>query len=222
MRAVGHVPRQRSNLVQRRRESHKAVPGNASISRLHADDAAERSGLANRSARVGPQRPNRAARSHRRRAAAGASPWHAIRIPGIVCRMESGIFRGTAHRELVHICLAEDNRPLRLQFFHNRRVVRRHKILQHPGRTGCLDALRADIVLDGARNSLKIRNRLSGGNLLVGLLRFLQRGLPRNVDIRLDFIFRLVQSGEHVFRQLDRRYFFFHKQIMQLMRRLVI
>ena len=53
------VQRERADLIERRRERDQAVARDAAVGRLHADDAAERGGLADRAAGVGAQRQRR-------------------------------------------------------------------------------------------------------------------------------------------------------------------
>ena len=55
-RRVGDRRRERADLIERRREREQAVARDAAVGRLEADDAAERRGLADRSAGVGAER----------------------------------------------------------------------------------------------------------------------------------------------------------------------
>lgn len=68
---VGHVARQRPDLVQGRREGDAAIPGYAAVRRFDADDAVEGRRLADGSARIGAQGPNGFPGRHGRGAAAG-------------------------------------------------------------------------------------------------------------------------------------------------------
>ena len=106
-RRVAHGARERPDLVQRAGERDEAVAADAPVRRLHADDAAERGGLADASARIGAQREDRLARRDGRRRAAGRAARHARQIPRVVRRVVGGVLRRRAHRELVHVRLAD-------------------------------------------------------------------------------------------------------------------
>ena len=58
-RGVRHVARQRAALVERRGERDHPVARDGAVGGLHADDAAQRRGLADRAARVRADRPGR-------------------------------------------------------------------------------------------------------------------------------------------------------------------
>ena len=66
-RAVAHGARERADLVERARERHGAVARDRAVGRLHADDAAQRGGLADRAAGVGAERERRHGRRPRQR-----------------------------------------------------------------------------------------------------------------------------------------------------------
>ena len=73
-RAVAHRAGERADLVERARERHRAVARDGAVGRLHADDAAQRGGLADRAAGVGAERERRHRGGHgSRRAAARAA-----------------------------------------------------------------------------------------------------------------------------------------------------
>ena len=67
---VGHGAAERSDLVERAGERHQPVAGHPAVGGLHAHDAAQRRGLADRPAGVGAERQRGEARGHRRRRAA--------------------------------------------------------------------------------------------------------------------------------------------------------
>ena len=135
-------------------------------------------------------------------------------VGGVLCR--------AAHGELIHVNLAEDDRILGLDFRHDRRIVRRHEVLEDLRGARRLDALRADVVLDGTRDALEEGNRLTRCDLLVDGLCLLQRFFACNRQIRLDVTLDLIDAAEHVLRQLDRRDLFVDEHVVQDMRRFII
>ena len=66
-RGVGGVARERARLVERRGERDHPVARDRAVGGLEADDAAQRRGLADRAAGVGPDRPRHGARPPPRR-----------------------------------------------------------------------------------------------------------------------------------------------------------
>ena len=222
MGAVRHIAGQGANLVKRRTVSHQSVAGNTTIGRLQPHHAAEGSGLADGAAGIGTQGPDGSACSHRSCAAAGGTAGDALGIPGVAGGMVSGVLRGAAHGELVHVQLAQDNRVLSLELGHDRSIIGRHEVLQNLGSTGGPHPFGADIVLDGAGNALQEGNLLSLGNLLVHSLGARQGLIPGDGEVSLDFPLHLVDAGEHIFRQLYARNLFIHQHLMQDMSRFLV
>ena len=73
-RAVGDVARERARLVERGGERDHPVAADRAVGRLHADDPAQRGGLADRAAGVGPDRPRRGAGGDASRASRRCEP----------------------------------------------------------------------------------------------------------------------------------------------------
>ena len=135
-RAVAHGARERADLVERARERDRAVARDRAVGRLHADDAAQRGGLADRAAGVGAERQRRHRGRDGSRGAAARAARHALAIPGVARRPVGRVLGRRAHRELVHVRLAELDHALRLAAAHDGRRVRRPVALEdaRPGR----------------------------------------------------------------------------------------
>jgi len=65
-RCVPDVAGERPDLIERAREGDDAVPANPAIGWLHADDAAQRRGLADAAAGIGANRDRRVEGGHGR------------------------------------------------------------------------------------------------------------------------------------------------------------
>src|SRR6266446_300491 len=84
-------------------------------------------------------------------AAASSAPTaaadHALAGPRVTRRPEGRVLGGRAHRELVHVCLAEHDRAGGAEPRHRGGVVGRHEPLEDLRSTGGDDALGAEHVL---------------------------------------------------------------------------
>ena len=107
---VADVAGQRPALVERGGEGDHPVARDRAVGGLQPDDAAERRGLADRAAGVGADRPGRQAAGDDRRRAAGGAARHPAAVPGVEHRPVGRVLVRGAHRELVHVGLAEDRR----------------------------------------------------------------------------------------------------------------
>ncbi len=106
-RGVVHRRRERTDLVEARRERDQPVAGDESVGGLDPDHAAERRGLADRAAgvRAEPER-GEAGRDRRRRTTTrtAGNPRGVVRVAG---RAERRVLGGRTHRELVEVRLAD-------------------------------------------------------------------------------------------------------------------
>jgi hypothetical protein len=185
---IARIAGQRADLVERRREGDDPVAAHPPVSRLHADDPRERRRLADRAARVGPDPEWHVIRRDGRRRPAAAAAGDAVEIPRIRRRPEGRVLRGRAHRELVHVRLAEDHGSSVAQALGDVRVVRGDIALQDPRASGALTARHRDEVLQGDWDSEKRVERRGGGRAIaagrrkpdVGRVGFLER--PTAVD----------------------------------------
>ena len=150
-RAIAHGAGERAHLVERAGERHHAVAGDGAVGRLHADDAAQRGRLADRAAGVRPQRERRHAGRHGGRRAAARAAGDALAVPGVARRAVGGVLGRRAHRELVHVGLAELDEPLGLAAAHHGRRVGRPVALQHARSRRRRHAADAEQILVGDR-----------------------------------------------------------------------
>src|SRR5699024_5958785 len=128
---VGDGASERTDLVETAREREESVTGNAPVGRLEPDDPAESGRLADGPAGVGSEGERRLACRDDRGRAAARSAGHGIEIPWIVGRAVGRILGRGAHRELIGVGLAEEDRPGLTQLPDNRRVVGADVVLYH-------------------------------------------------------------------------------------------
>ena len=110
-RRVADRAGERADLVERRRERDQPVARDRAVGRLHADDAAEGRGLADRAAGVAAEGPGRLEGGHRRRRAAARAARHALGVPGVAGHLVGRVLGARPHGELVHVGLADHDRP---------------------------------------------------------------------------------------------------------------
>ena len=118
--------------------------GRRSVGRTQADDPAQRGRLLDRAARVGAERPRREARCDRRGRAARRAARHALGVPGVARRAEGRVLGRRAHRELVHVRLAEQRQAGLLASRGNGRVEDGDVAVEDLRARSRLDALRRD------------------------------------------------------------------------------
>ena len=178
---VRGAARHRAALVEAGGERHHAVAGDAPVGRLEAADAAERGRLADRAAGVRSGRRRHEAGGDGRRGAAGRPARHAAWIPGIGDGAEPARFIGGAHRELVHVGLAQHHRAGGLEALNHRGVVGRDELAEHPRAARGGDAFGAEDVLVRQRHAAQIAEAF-GGDGRVRLARRRQRLLFAHCD----------------------------------------
>ena len=145
---VAGVAGERPDLVERRGEGHDPVAADPAVGRLHPDDAGQRRRLADRAAGVGADAQRHVEGRHRRRRAAAAATGDSIEIPGIGRRPVGRVLGRRAHRELVHVGLAQDHRADVAQPLGDVGVVRGDVALEDARAGGALAALDRDQVLE--------------------------------------------------------------------------
>ena len=131
--AVGGRAGHRADLVEARRKRHEPAPADPAVGRLEPRDAAQAGWLTDRAARVGADGHGGHVGRHARGRAAARSAWCPREIPGVFHRAEGGVFIGAAHRELVHVRLADDHGIGGPQPGHGVGVVRRAEAGEHLG-----------------------------------------------------------------------------------------
>ena len=124
--------RERSDLIERRRESDDAPARHAPVRRLHTDDAAERGRLPDRATGIGAERKEHLAGRDGDRRTAGRPARYAFEAPGVLDRPESGVLIGRTHREFVEVGLPDHDRAPRVETLHDRRGVGRNVLLKDP------------------------------------------------------------------------------------------
>ena len=123
-------------LIEARGEGDHAVARHAAVGGLDAGDAAQRRRLADRAAGIGRRGSRCQARGDRGRRAARGAAGHARRVPGIAHRPEVAGLVGRAHRELVHVGLAEHHGAGLAQPLDHGGVVGRDEVRQHARAAG--------------------------------------------------------------------------------------
>src|SRR5258706_504186 len=103
---------------------------------------------------------------------------HAGQVPRVARGAEGGVLGGGAHRELVHVELAEQDRPRRVEPRDHRRVVRRDEAVEDLRTRGGTDAARAEQVLEGDRDTVERSPRIARLEAGIGLGRAAERVLP--------------------------------------------
>ena len=201
---VGGALRERPALVERRGERDHAVARHHAVRRLEAADPGERGRLADRAAGIGAGRGRRHARRHRGRRAARGAARHEAAAPGIAHRPEvRGLARG-AHRELVHVALAEQHRARAVELLDDVGVVGADEVGEHARAAGGEQVARAEDVLvrdrdAGQRPGLALRPARVGAARVGEAARRVDRdeGIQLAVELR--------DALEMELRQLDRR-----------------
>ena len=181
-RRVEHGAGERTRRVERRGERHQAVPGRAAVGGLHADDAAHRGWLADGAAGVGADRERRLVGGDGGRRPAGRAAWDEAEVPGIVARPIGGVLGGRAHRELVHVRLAEDDDASVAQPPGDRRVVGRPPALEDLRPAGGRHVRGRHDVLERQRHAGQRAERLAGRALAIDVLGGRQRADARDVQ----------------------------------------
>ena len=109
-RGVGDGGGERTDLVERAREGDEPVTRHEAVGRLDPDHPAERRRLTDRTAGVRAERERHETRRDRGGAPPGGTTGHPVQVPRVVGRPEGGVLRRRAHRELVEVRLADDDR----------------------------------------------------------------------------------------------------------------
>ncbi len=202
--AVFRGAREHAGRVQARREGDQAVARAHAIGGLQAADARQRRRLADRATRVGARGARHQARGHRGGRAARASARNVFGVPRVLHRAEVRRLVGGAHRELVHVRLADQDGAGVLQALDDERVVRRREVRQHARAAGGRQARGHDHVLvrdrhAGERWRVALRQRLVRG------ARLRQRAVGIDGHERVERALCRVDAGQHRARQLDAR-----------------
>ncbi len=190
--ASADVARERADLVQAGAVGDEAVAADAAVGGLQADDAAERGRLADGAAGVAAEGRRSQAGGHGRGRAAGGAARDAARVPGVAGEAGGARLGRRAHRELVHVGLAEQDRAGGLQPSDGRRGVGRPVAGQDPRGARRVARERAEVVLERHGHARERGGPLAGRDrrvegagagqrlglpdLVVGVKRRIQRG----------------------------------------------
>ena len=139
-RGAAHGGGQRADLIERRRERDHAVAADPPVGGLHADDAAVARGQADRAAGVGAE-ACRAPGARRPQVAEPPEepPGTRARSHGLRVTPSAEFSRGRAHRELVHVELADQHGAGLAQPLGDGAVEARHEVLEDlRARTSCV------------------------------------------------------------------------------------
>ena len=206
-RAVPSGARHRAHVIHRPREWEYAGSAHAAVGRLEPGDAAERGRDPDRPAGVGAERARRQTGRDGRAGARGRPAGDAVSVcaPGVTRVAVVRVDALGPVRELVHVELAEHDRPRAREPGHDRRVRGRHRVGQDPRATGRAYALRRIEVLRGPRNSVQRADGPSGHQLGLGRARRHERRVGAHRDERAK---RAVEGGDAIevgAHDLDRR-----------------
>ena len=150
-RRIGDRVGERPDLVEAGREGDEPVAAHGAVGRLDPDHAAQRRGLADRTARVGSQAQRREPCGNRGgRSTAGAAR-DAARVVRVAGRTERRVLGAGSHGELVEVRLADHDGAGLAQLRDDRCVVGRLPAVEDLRRARRGDATGAHVVLEGDR-----------------------------------------------------------------------
>ena len=151
-RVLGRL-REHARLVEARCEGDHPVARDAPVGRLEAGESREGARLADRAAGVGAGRDRRDARGDRGRGAARGAARHHRRVPRVLHRAVEARLVRRAHRELVHVGLAEQHHAGGVEPLDDRRVVGRDEVREHARAAARQDPAGAEDVLVRERHA---------------------------------------------------------------------
>ncbi len=181
-RGVEDGARDRAGLVERVGHRDQPVARDPAVGRLGPDRAGHRPRLADRATGVGADRERRHEGGDRRGGAAAGAAGDAVEVPRVAGRAVGRVLGGGAHRELVHVGLAEDREPGLLELADHRGVVRRDPALEDLRAARRRQSLGGEHVLDRDRYAVEARADVTCRTTLVGLPRSGQGAL--GVDVQ--------------------------------------
>ena len=200
--AVPDVPRDRPDLVERRRIGDQPVARDAPVAGLQPDHAAETGRQTDGTARVGTQRRQRlVGRDHRRRSAAGTSG-HALQAPWVAGLLVAAVLGGRAHGELVHVGAAAEDQPGGAQPGDDRGIVGRDHAGQNARRAPQRLPGHREVVLHCQRDPVETAAGLAGGAPGVGGVSLAQDVGGIDVEIPVDAAVHCLAARQHRGAQL--------------------
>ena len=145
-------------LVEGVGQRDEPVARHPAVRRLHPDRAGDGARLADRAAGVGADGQRRLVRRHGRGRAAAGAAGDAVEVPRVARRPVGRVLGGGAHRELVHVGLAQDRQARRAEARDDGGVVRRDPALEDPRAARRGQALGGHHVLDRDRDAVERRS----------------------------------------------------------------
>src|SRR5437660_9858282 len=94
-------------------------------------------GLADGAARVGAQGERRQVGGHRCGGTAAGAAGNPVEVPRVPRRLKTAVLSRRAHRELVHIRLAEEYGVGGLETLDDRGIIGRYELLENLAAAGC-------------------------------------------------------------------------------------
>ena len=156
---VTDVARKRPDLVERAGERDDPIAADPAVRRLEPDDPGQGRRLADRAARIGPDPEGYVIRGDRDGRTAAAATGDRVEIPRVADGPVGAPFGRRAHREFVHVRLAEDHRAAGVEPFGDVGVVGRPIALEDPGAGGRLAAPDRHQVLESDGDAMERMER---------------------------------------------------------------
>ena len=201
---VQHRTRTRPGLVEAGGQRHQAVAGGAAVGRLHPDRAGDRGRLPDGAAGVGADGQWSLVRGQRGRRPAARATRDAVQVPRVVGRPVRGVLGRGAHRELVHVGLAQDHDVRVEQALGDGRVVGRDPPLQDLRAAGGRRAGVGQHVLERQRHPGQRADGLTGRDLRIHRRRRGQRASTVDVQEGVDVAVHLRDPVQMGLGHLDR------------------
>ena len=193
-----------ADLVEARCEGDEPPAADPPVGGLEAGDPAEAGGLTDRAARVGADGDSRHVGGHAGGRSAAGAAWSPREIPRVFDRPECRVLVGAAHRELVHVCLADDHGIGLPQPRHHLGVVGGTEAGEHLRGARCRLVSGAEGVLDGDGQSGERPDRLAGLPARVDVGCSCQSSVAVDVEKRVDRPVELVDPVEKLLGDLHR------------------
>ncbi len=182
-----------------------AMPTDQAVGRLQPDQAAKRSRIADRAAGVAAERAEHEAGGDRGARTAARAAGDMRRVPRVARRRPGQIEGRAAMGEFVGRELAHQHAAGGAQLGGRGRVARRDMTLPRFRMAGRRQPLGVVDVLEAVRNTMQRPARAARHDLGLGTLRLGQRGFGRQGDEGVELRLRLLDAGERIAHQLDRR-----------------
>ena len=196
-------------MIERRGERGDAESRHAAIRWFHADNAAERGRLPDRSAGIGSERAECGVAGDGSRGTAARAARDTREVPRIAGGFDARILRGRTHREFIHVCFAERDRARRAQFANYGRIVRRMVALENLRSACAWPARDINDVLDRDWHAAQWK-------LDVRFFGFPGRSFEIDREIGADFWLDFIDARPERFKRFTWRNFAATEQMLQI------